>query len=118
MIRNILGIIAGYAIFAVPAVLLFQISHQNPHGSASLGFKLFTVAYGAFFAFWGGFILQLIAATKRSRMNVILSFIIAAFAVFSLTQSGGSHWTQWFAIFIFAPMSFFGGFLFLRRNSN
>ncbi|NNU33872.1 hypothetical protein HK413_06445 [Mucilaginibacter sp. S1162] len=61
--------------------------------------------------------MQLIAQTKNLNLNFILAFIIAALAMVSLLTSGGSHWTQLFAIIIFAPASTLGGAMYLKRQS-
>jgi RsiW-degrading membrane proteinase PrsW (M82 family) len=115
MIKKILGVIIGYAIFVVTSLLLFKLSGQNPHDQATIPFKIFTAIYGAVFSFVSGFVLQVIAKTKNLNLNYILAFIIAGFATFSLIKSDGSHWTQLFAIIIFAPISILGGLLFNHR---
>ncbi|MEO6231279.1 MAG: hypothetical protein ABJB11_20070 [Ferruginibacter sp.] len=115
MIRKILGVIAGYAIFVVSSLLLFKLSGQKPHAEATVIFQLLTVLYGAIFSFISGLVLQLIAKTKNLSLNYVLAFIIAGFAIFSLIKSSGSHWTQLMAIFIFAPVSVLGGYFFNRR---
>lgn len=35
MMRPILGVILGYAIFVISSILLFRISEVNPHADAS-----------------------------------------------------------------------------------
>ena len=116
MIRNILSVIAGYLIFAVSAVLLFQISGQNPHGETSTAFMIFVIIYGAIFSIVGGFVAQLIAKSKTLTINFVLALIMASFAAFSLFATTGNHYTQIAAIFLFAPLSILGGYLFLRKK--
>ncbi|HEY2347488.1 MAG TPA: hypothetical protein VGH64_00670 [Puia sp.] len=116
MIRKILGIIAGYAIFVATSLALFKLSGQDPHGQATTGFQILTAIYGVVFSFLGGFVLQLIAKTKTLTLNYILALIIAGFATFSLIKADGSHWTQLLAIFIFAPASILGGLFYFKRN--
>ena len=115
MIRNILAVIAGYLIFAVSAVLLFKLSGQDAHGETSVIFATFVILYGAFFATIGGFIAQTIAKSKTLIINYVLALLMASFAAFSLFASTGNHYTQLAAIFLFAPLSILGGYLFLKK---
>jgi hypothetical protein len=117
MIRKILAVIISYVIFAASAVLLFNLTGQKPHADAAVKFKIITAAYGAFFSVLSGLILQLIVRTKSLTLNFVLAFIMAAFATISMLTSGGSHWTQLFAIIIFAPASLLGGVIYLKRKS-
>ena len=116
MIRNILAVIAGYLIFAVSAGLLFQISGQNPHGETSAAFMIFVILYGAVFSVAGGFVAQMIARSKTLIVNYVLAAIMASFAAVSLFVTTGNHYTQIAAIFIFAPLSVLGGFLYLKKQ--
>lgn len=116
MIRKIFGVIGAYLIFAVSAVMLFQASGRDPHKMQSTGFELSTAAYGFLFSFLAGIVLQSIARTRSLGINFILAGIMAGFAALSMLLSGGSHWTQWLAIFVFAPASVAGGWVYLRRK--
>ncbi len=115
MIRKILGIIVGYAIFVISSLALFRVSGQAPHADAATNFMILTAVYGATFSVISGFVAQFIAKTKDLKLNFILAIIIAGFATFSFFKATGSHWTQLLAIFIFAPASILGG-LFYHRN--
>jgi CDP-diglyceride synthetase len=115
MIRKILSIIAGYAIFVVTSLALFKLSGQNPHANPTTSFLIITIIYGAVFSFVSGLVTQLIAKTANLKVNYILAFIIAGFATFSFFKSEGNHWTQLLAIFIFAPVSILGGLFYKKR---
>ena len=115
MLRKTLAVIIAYAVFAITAVLLFNISGHDPHQPATINFEVLTAVYGIFFSFVSGMVLQLIAKTGNLNLNFILALVIASFATFSLIQSPGSHWTQLFAIIIFAPASILGGVFYERR---
>jgi hypothetical protein len=117
MVKKILGVIAGYAIFVATSIVLFRFSGKDPHEQATINFQILTAIYGAAFSFLSGLVLQVIAKTKNLNLNYILAFIIAGFATFSLIKSEGSHWTQLFAIAIFAPISILGGYFFNKRNN-
>ncbi|HXS57852.1 MAG TPA: hypothetical protein VN726_17080 [Hanamia sp.] len=117
MIRKILGIIVGYAIFVLTSLLLFKISKQDPHLEATILFMLFAAFYGLLFSFVAGAVARYISLAKGLSVNYILAFVIAGFAFFSLIKSGGKHWTQFLAIFIFAPTSVLGGMFHNKRTT-
>ena len=54
MIRNILSIIAGYAIFVVSSLALFKISGRAPHADPTTAFIIVTAIYGIVFSFIAG----------------------------------------------------------------
>lgn len=98
-------------VFAVSSVLLFNLTHHHPHEDAPFNFKLITIAYGVFFSIMAGLVVQLIAKQKRLTLNYILAFAMFSLAGISMVLSEGSHWTQLFAMFIFAPVSVLGGYI-------
>ncbi len=116
MIRNIVSIIAGYAVFVITSLLLFTFSGIKPHADPTISFILLTALYGVVFSFLSGFITQLIAKTGNLTINYILALILGGFALFSLLKTEGNHYTQLLAVFIFAPSSILGGLFYCRRN--
>jgi hypothetical protein len=116
MIKKIVGVIVGYAIFVVSALALFNLSGHAPHDDPTISFAILTAVYGTLFSFIGGFVTQLIARTNDLLINYILAWIIAGFALFSLFKTDGNHWTQILAIFIFGPAAILGGWVFQRRK--
>jgi hypothetical protein len=117
MLPKILAVIIGYAIFVLTSLALFKISGQAPHAVATTGFISFTFIYGAVCSFIAGLVTQLIAKTGNLKINYVLAFILAGFAIFSLFKSTGEHWTQLLAIFIFAPATILGGLFYIKRYS-
>ena len=111
MLRKILTVTAGYMVFAISSVLLFTLTGHHPHQDAPFNFQLITIAYGVFFSILAGAVVQLIAKQKNLTLNYILAFVMFALAGTSMAVSGGSHWTQLFAMFIFAPVSIVGGYI-------
>ena len=109
--RNILGVVVGYLIFAVSAVLLFKVSGIDPHVDTSFVRVTFVILFGAIFSFIGGFVAKAIAATPGMTVNYVLALLTAGFATFSMLKSPGNHYTQIAAILLFAPMSVCGGLL-------
>ena len=118
ILRNILGVVVGYLIFALSAVLLFKLSGIAPHADADFGTIAIVIMFGVVFSFAGGYVGKLIAGGGTMMVNYVLSLLIAGFAVFSLIKSSGSHYTQISAIVIFAPVSLVGGFFAFRTFVN
>jgi len=116
MTKQILGVIAGYAIFVISSVLLFRLSGVKPHADASVVFMFLTFVYGTVFSFISGIVTQVIAKTKNLKVNYILFVIMAGFATFSLFKSDGSSWTQLLAIFVFSPISILGGLFIIKKT--
>ena len=116
MLRKILGVIAGYAIFVVTSLALFKISGVAPHADPTYTFIFLTAVYGIVFSFIAGLVTQTISQSKQLSVNYILAVIIAGFATFSLFKSEGNHWTQFLAILVFAPISILGGLFYIKRG--
>jgi hypothetical protein len=114
-VRNVLAVIAGYAVFVISTVLLFQLTGIDPHADPSIGIIALTIIYGVVFSFLGGLLAQLISGAGRLTINYVLAVIMAGFAVFSLFKASGNHYSQWAAIFLFAPASLFGGKAWLKK---
>ncbi|MFD2937906.1 hypothetical protein [Spirosoma flavum] len=115
MLKRIGGVVAGYALFVISSLLLFNLSGQKPHAQATTSFQMLTALYGIIFSFLSGLVVPLIAKVKTLKLNYMLGLIMASFAAFSFFKSEGSHWTQLLAIFIFAPFSVIGGMFWLKR---
>jgi hypothetical protein len=90
MIRKILSVITGYAVFAVSSALLFIITSHPPHQDAPTAFKFITIIYGLFFSVLSGLIVQLIARQKSLTLNFILALVIFLLATISLLTSGAA----------------------------
>jgi hypothetical protein len=111
ILRNVLGVVVGYLIFAIGAVMLFHLAGIDRHATPGLGTAAAVIVAGAGFAFAGGFAAKRIVATGTLKANVVLVCIMAGFAAVSLFISAGDHYTQLAAIFLFAPSSLLGGSL-------
>ena len=118
MLRQVLAIFAGYAIFVAAALLLFQLSGVDPHGDPSILFLLAVIACGIASSVTGGYVAQLIAKKNTLTVNFILALIIAGFAAFSFYKTSGNHYSQMAAIFLFAPLSIVGGYFLIKRKAN
>ena len=110
IVRNIAAVIVGYLVFAVSAVLLFKLAGVDPHAEAGTRTMLLVVVFGAIFAFAAGLAAKAVAASSSLVVNVVLAVLMFAFAAFSALRSSGDHYTQFAAMFVFAPISLLGGY--------
>ena len=56
MLRSILAVLFGYAVFAVSGVALFQLTGIDPHGAIAPAYMAGFVVYGIAFALLGGYL--------------------------------------------------------------
>src|SRR3954470_6027016 len=117
MVKSIAGVVVGYLLFAVSAVLLFQLAGRDPHAEQPMGFVVFSVLYGMAFAAAGGFVAATIAARKPRQHAAAVALILAIGASASLlAQPGaGSRWSQVTALIFMAPAALAGGFVRSRQ---
>jgi hypothetical protein len=118
MARGLLGIVAGYIIFAGSAVLLFLISRHDPHAPASSGFLVFSVVYGIVFAFLAGYVAAAIAGLGGMLYAMGVAIAIAAGALVSLIArpGKGAIWSQVAALLLMAPAALVGGYVRTRQR--
>ena len=64
LLRSIAAVVLGYIVFAVSAVLLFQVLHADPHAPQSVAFMTGTAVYGIAFAFLGGLLAARVAPRR------------------------------------------------------
>jgi len=118
MLRSIGAVVAGYFVFAVSAVLLFQLSGRDPHADVPATFKLATIVWGAVFALVGGWLAAHVAVRRPSTHAGIVAVVIAAGAVLSLLlDPSGARWSQIAAVVVMAPCAWLGGVLAARQRS-
>ena len=109
MLRSIGAVAAGYLIFAMSAVLLFQMSGRAPHQAQPLAFEIASVVWGCVFALVAGWLTARIAARKPVLHAAILAGVIALGALGSLIAATGAKWTQVAALVVMAPCAWIGG---------
>src|SRR5574338_1382807 len=109
MLRSIVAVAAGYLIFAMSAVLLFQMSGRAPHQPQPLAFEIASVAWGCVFALVAGWLTARIAARQPVFHAGILAGVIALGALGSLVAAAGAKWTQIAALLVMAPCAWLGG---------
>lgn len=116
MVRAVVGIVAGYVVFAGSAVALFQLARVDPHAPAGAKFTAFSVAYGVVFAGLGGFLAGWLGGRRDSRCGLVLAWIVGTGALISLLASPAragfaAHWSQFAALGLMAPAAWAGDWL-------
>jgi hypothetical protein len=113
LLKNVLAVLIGYLIYAVPTVLLYSLSDQTPIGNPSDSFLLGSTLQGIVFAFLGGYVAAWIAP-RQDRLHAGLVALIIAVA--ALLQAYGrptlsSSGTPLTLLFFIAPSAWLGGVL-------
>jgi hypothetical protein len=118
MLRSLGAVVAGYFVFAASAVLLFQLSGQDPHAPAPLSFEIASVVWGAVFALVGGWLAAHVSVRQPAAHAAAVALVIAAGALASmLADRGAAHWSQLSALAVMAPCAWLGGVLAARRKA-
>lgn len=118
MLRSIGAVAAGYFVFAVSAVLLFQLSGQAPHEDASLAFKIAATVWGAVFALVAGNLAGHVSVRKPATHAAVVALVIALGAVVSIAaRRSDALWSQLSALIVMAPCAWLGGVLAARQKN-
>jgi len=119
LLRSVLAVILGYAVFAVSAVLLFNLAGRDPHSVQPVGFTAFAMAYGMVFAGLGGLLATRIAPSNGTRHAAFVTLVIALGATVSLLArpGAGSVWSQVGALVLMAPSAWGAATLAQRASS-
>ncbi len=117
MIRLILGVIGGYAFFALTALLVFTISGRDPHAPADMFFMVGMIGAGAIAALAGGYFGAAIARGYERPAGIAIALIIAGAAAASLIAQPAqdARWSQLSALVFMSPMALLGAFVRARR---
>jgi hypothetical protein len=111
LLRSILAVFLGYAIFAVSSGAIFLLSGHPAHAPASVAFMLMTVIAGIVFAAIGGYVAGWLAGRRPVAHAVAMAVLLATGAAVSLvmTLGQGAVWTQVAALVLMAPSAVLGG---------
>jgi len=120
ILRSVIAIVLGYAVFAVSAGLLFRLTGRDPHAPQSAGFMLFAVVYGIAFAGVGGILASRVAQGKGTVHAAFVTLLIALGATISLVASpgAGATWSQWSALVLMAPAAWGAAAISARRRAS
>ena len=117
MLRSIAAVVAGYFLFAVSAVLLFQLSGREPHADAPLTFKVAAIAWGAVFAMVGGYLAAHVSVRRPKAHGAALAAVIALGAIASMAaRPSDALWSQIGALLVMAPCAWLGSVLAARQR--
>lgn len=113
MLRSVSGVVVGYLVFAIPAILLFRVTGRDPHAPATVAFALLSIVFGTVVAFAGGYVAGVIGKKAPIWHSAAVGIVLALVAVVSmvLQRGQGALWTQVAAILVMAPSAALGGFL-------
>jgi hypothetical protein len=113
LLKNVLAVLVGYLIYAVPTVMLYSIADQTPPLRPSDSFLLGSTVQGIVFSFLGGYVAAWLAP-QRDRFHAgLVALIIAVTALLqawgqpTLTASGATLTL----LFFIAPSAWLGGVL-------
>lgn len=118
--RTLLGIIIGYLVFGVSAVVLFRAAGVDPHGSASVPFVIGSIVYGMAFAALGG-VVAVTIARRGALPAVVVALVIALGALASIValrgHGIGALWSPLAALVLMAPSAAAGGYWWTHRDT-
>ena len=109
--RTVIAVVIGYVLFALSAVVLFQVAHRDSHAATTIAFGIAAIVYGMAFAACAGLVADRIARRSDLWAPRMVAALIALGAMISLlaTWRQGAHWSQWTVIFLMAPAAMLGG---------
>ena len=107
--RSVFAVVAGYLVFGLSAVLLFQVAGVDPQAEARLVFKVFSIGYGAIFALGSGWLAARLAPSRPLLHAAIVAAIVAVAATLSLVGMSGAKWSQVSALVLMTPAVLVGG---------
>jgi hypothetical protein len=118
IVRSVVAVIVGYAIFALSAVSFFRLAGRDPHAPQDALFAASAVVFGIAFAALGGFVAGMIAGRRPILHAGIVAGVLAAGALASLLSSPGEGaiWSQLAAALLMAPSALIGGIVKARLS--
>jgi peptidoglycan/LPS O-acetylase OafA/YrhL len=118
--KSILAVLVGYLIFGVSSILLFLIAGVDAKQTPELGFRIWSMFYGIFFAALGGYIAARMAVQRELWHAAAVAIIMAVVVTISLiAQPGGSSiWSHIAVLGFMVPAVILGGILRTRQTMN
>jgi hypothetical protein len=110
-VRSLFAVVAGYLVFGLAAVILFQVAGVDPHAQATAGFKIFSIVWGIAFALGAGFFAAKLAPRRPLVHAATVAALVAIAATVSLVGMTESKWAQIAAIVFTTPSVILGGWL-------
>ena len=113
--RTISGVILGYLVFVLPVVLLFRVTHQDPHAPTVRGFEIAAMLYGVFFAFLAGYWGAALAGRGDMLVAGVIAVFMAAAAIATIVRMGIS-WSPLSMLVLMVPAELVGGYVRSKRE--
>lgn len=116
--RAVLGILVGYAVFAVTAIALFRVTRQDPHAIPSPAFLAGSIAWGVAWSAIAGYLASVIAGRRDLVAGVGVALLTTLGAVMSIVMQpdARNYWSQIAAIVAMAPAAVVGAHVHRRRR--
>ncbi len=117
MLKLVIGIVFGYALFAFTAVLIFAVPGRDPHAPADPGFMVGAIGAGILGAITGGYIGAGVARGRERLAGAAIALVIATAAAISVVaQSGdGARWLALATLLLMSPAALLGAYIRYRR---
>jgi hypothetical protein len=111
MVRTIVAVASGYALFAGSTFALFAITGLRPHVSASTGIMVGSIGYGVAAAMLAGYVAARLGQSRPMMHAALVGGLIAIAALVSIAMrpQNAALWSHWAALFLMAPAALVGG---------
>src|SRR5262245_12908021 len=117
MVRSVIAVIAGWAVFGLSAALHFAFAGRSPHDTPTTAFAIGTTIYGVVFALAAGGVAAALAPGRPIVHAAVVSLVIAAGATAAmLSRPAVVIWSQTAALVLMAPAATVGGALLRSRT--
>jgi hypothetical protein len=117
MVRLTLGVVIGYAVFALTAVLIFAVPGRDPHAVADPFFMVGAIGAGVLAAGTGGYLGAVFARGSEHAAGLMIAVIIATAAIISLVAqpAAAAKWTEISTLVLMSPAAYLGALIRWRR---
>ena len=111
MVRTIVAIAIGYAIFVGSALALFGITGLRPNAPASTGIMVGSIGYGVAAAMLAGYVAARLGHRQPMMHAAMVGALIAIAAVASIATrpQNAAIWSHVAALLLMAPAALIGG---------
>jgi hypothetical protein len=117
ILLSILGVIAGYALFAASTFILFSIPGIDPYQMPNPFLLIVSAVYGMVFAAVAGYVAVLIAKNILSAYVLAAVMFIMAFLSLVSVWNQGTIWSEITVIIFMVPASVMGGIIKSKNNN-
>ena len=111
MVRTIVAVAIGYAIFVASALALFAITGLRPNAPASTGIMVGSMGYGVAAAMLAGYVASRVGQSQPMMHAGMVGVLIAIGALASIATrpQNAALWSHLGALLLMAPAALIGG---------